>query len=68
MSLTKIKQWLKSKLINTGLALAILGSLELNFHYLQQYIPANWYGAIFVVLGFVVIVLRIYTTVPLSEK
>lgn len=63
-----IKKWLRSWTVNYGLALMLVGSLEVNFHYLKGFIPEKWYGAIFVLVGLVVVVLRFKTTTSLMEK
>lgn len=64
----KIKQWLRSKTINYGLLLMIVGSLEINFNYLKEYIPEEWYGALFVLVGILVVILRFLTTTSLKNK
>lgn len=63
----KIKQYFKSKTVNTALVIAILGVLELNFQYLQG-ILGEWYGATWIVFSMLMVVLRSVTTTSLDNK
>jgi hypothetical protein len=65
--LNKIKQYFKSKTINTALIIAMLGIVELNFQYLQSLLGA-YYGAAWIVFSMIMVVLRAVTTSPLEDK
>jgi hypothetical protein len=65
--LSKIKQYLKSKTINTALIIAILGVLELNFQYLQGML-GEYYGATWIVFSMLMVVLRSVTTTSIDNK
>lgn len=65
--LSKIKQYLKSKTINTALIIAILGVLELNFQYLQG-ILGEYYGATWIVFSMLMVALRAVTTTSIDNK
>ena len=65
--LNKIKQYFKSKTINTALIIAVLGVVELNFQYLQGML-GEYYGAAWIVFSMIMMVLRAVTTKPLQDK
>jgi hypothetical protein len=65
--LSKIKQYLKSKTINTALIIALLGVLELNFQYLQGML-GEYYGATWIVYSMLMLVLRSMTTTSIDNK
>jgi hypothetical protein len=65
--LSKIKQYLKSKTINTALIIAILGVLELNFQYLQGML-GEYYGATWIVFSMLMVALRSATTTSIDNK
>jgi hypothetical protein len=65
--LSKIKQYLKSKTINTALIIALLGVLELNFQYLQGML-GEYYGATWIVFSMLMLVLRSMTTTSIDNK
>lgn len=59
---------LKSKTIWFSILLAVLGVVEANVGVLQQYMTPQTFGIFSIVVGVIVAVLRVLTTVPLSEK
>lgn len=65
--LKKIKQYLKSKTINFNLALALVGILELNFHYLKNALGDS-YGLAFVAISLIGGYLRHITKTSIKEK
>ena len=65
--LNKIKQYFKSKTINTALIIAVLGVVELNFQYLQGML-GEYYGAAWIVFSMIMVALRTVTTKPLQDK
>ena len=65
--LKKIKQYFKSRTINTALIIALLGVLELNFQYLQGLL-GEYYGAAWIVFSMLMVVLRSVTTTSLDNK
>ena len=65
--LNKIKQYFKSKTINTALVIAVLGVVELNFQYLQGML-GEYYGAAWIVFSMIMVALRTVTTKPLQDK
>ena len=58
----------KSKTMWLALALAVLGAAYDNFSYVQNIINPQIYGILLIVIGAIVAVLRILTTLPLDEK
>ena len=65
--LNKIKQYFKSKTINTALIIALLGVVELNFQYLQS-ILGEHYGITWIVFSMIMVALRAVTTKSLQDK
>lgn len=65
--LNKIRQYLKSKTINTALIIALLGVLELNFQYFQGML-GEYYGATWIVFSMLMVVLRSVTTTSIDNK
>lgn len=63
----RIKQYLKSKTINFNLILALVGILELNFHYLKGALGDS-YGLAFVVISLIGGYLRHITKDSIEEK
>lgn len=63
----KIKQYFKSRTVNTALIIAMLGVLETNFMFLQPYL-GDKYGLIFIPYAIVMVYLRSITTKPIQEK
>lgn len=59
---------LKSKTIWFSILLAVLGVVEANVGVLQQYMTPQAFGIFSVVVGVIIAVLRVLTTLPLSEK
>ena len=63
-----MKQILKSKTMMFALALAVLGVIEIQAKLFAPYMSPEAFGDFNIVLGIIVAVLRVLTTVPLSEK
>lgn len=57
-----------SKTMWLAIALAVLGAAYENFSYVQNIIDPRWYGVLLIVIGGVVAVLRVLTTLPLDDK
>ena len=51
-----------------SILLAVLGVVEANVGVFQQYMTPQTFGIFSVAVGVIVAVLRVLTTVPLSEK
>lgn len=58
----------KSKTIWFALALAVLGVIEIQAQLFAQYMSPEAFGIFNIVIGVIVAVLRVITTMPLSEK
>lgn len=58
----------RSKTMWFAALLAAFGALEAGFPYLEKLIEPKYYGVSLVVIGIIVAVLRVYTTVPLRDK
>ena len=56
-----------SKLVWLGLALSLTGFLEAQFRMVEHLIPEQWRGPALMGVGFLVIILRFVTTLPLQE-
>ena len=61
-------QVFKSKTILFALLLAVLGVLEINIKVFSQYMTPELFGWFSISISVIVAVLRVLTTVPLSEK
>jgi len=61
-------QIFKSKTILFALLLAVLGVLEINIKVFSQYMTPELFGWFSISISVIVAVLRVLTTVPLSEK
>jgi|GEM_PF-834598 len=57
-----------SKTMWLALALGIFGALYDNFSYIQNIIDPRYYGILLIIVGVIVAVLRVLTTLPLDEK
>ena len=64
---TKIKQWLKSRTIQSATFLAMMGIVELNFPLLQELL-GQYYGVSFIAIALLMGYLRHITTKPINEK
>ena len=60
--------YLKSKTLWFALALAVFGVVEMQAKLFAAYMSPEAFGVFNIVIGVVVAVLRVLTTVPLSEK
>ena len=58
----------KSKTILFALALAVLGVVEMQAKLFAAYMTPEAFGIFNIVVGVIVAVLRVLTSVPLSEK
>ena len=63
-----MKQVLKSKTMMFALALAVFGVIEMQIKVFAAYMSPEAFGVFNIVLGIIVAVLRVLTTVPLSDK
>lgn len=63
-----LKQILKSKTMLFALALAILGVLQTSMDVFTPYLTPQASGLLTVILGLLVAILRVLTTVPLTDK
>ena len=60
--------YLKSKTLWFALALAVFGVVEMQIKVFASYMSPETFGIFNIVVGVIVAVLRVLTTVPLSEK
>jgi uncharacterized membrane protein (DUF485 family) len=51
-----------------ALALAVLGVIEMNVKFFTAYMTPELFGVFSISISIIVAVLRIFTTLPLSEK
>jgi hypothetical protein len=58
----------KSKTLMFALALAILGVVEMNVRIFSAYMTPTTFGFFSIGISIIVAVLRIFTTLPLSQK
>ena len=58
----------KSKTMMFALALAILGVIEMNVRVFAAYMTPELFGMFSIAISIIVAVLRIFTTLPLSQK
>ena len=58
----------KSKTLMFALALAILGVVEMNVRVFSAYMTPTTFGFFSIGISIIVAVLRIFTTLPLSQK
>ena len=63
-----MKQVLKSKTMMFALALAVFGVVEMQIKVFASYMSPEAFGIFNIVVGLIVAVLRVFTTLPLSEK
>jgi hypothetical protein len=63
-----IKHIFKSKTMLFAMALAIIGVVETQVHLFAQYMTPETFGLFNILIAVAVAVLRVLTTVPLSEK
>jgi hypothetical protein len=63
-----MKAVFKSKTMMFALALAVLGVVEMQAKVFAPYMTAEMFGFFNILIGVIVAVLRVVTTVPLSEK
>jgi len=63
-----IKTIFKSKTLMFALALAILGVIEMNVKVFAAYMTPDVFGFFSIGVSIIVAVLRIFTTLPLSQK
>ena len=63
-----MKQILKSKTMMFALALAVFGVIEMQIKVFAAYMTPEAFGIFNIVIGVIVAVLRVFTTLPLSDK
>ena len=61
-----ITKWYKSKTIWFNILLAIIGFIELNSHLVKEILQEN-YGAVYLVIGIIGVVLRTITTSSIKK-
>ena len=61
-------QILRSKTIWFALALAVFGVIEMQVKVFAAYMSPEAFGIFNIVIGVIVAVLRVFTTLPLSDK
>ena len=61
-------QILKSKTMMFALALAVFGVVEMQIKVFAAYMTPEAFGIFNIVIGVIVAVLRVFTTLPLSDK
>ena len=59
---------LKSKTMWFALALAVFGVLEMNIGIFEPFMTRTWFGGFSMLVGMVVAMLRVVTSMPLEEK
>lgn len=64
----RIKQWLKSKTINFGLLLGILGAVQANQDVFSYYLSPKGFGWVGMGIALAIVVLRFMTTTAVKEK
>ena len=60
--------YLKSKTLWFALALAVFGVIEMQIKVFAAYMTPEAFGIFNIVIGVIVAVLRVFTTLPLSDK
>ena len=60
--------YLKSKTLWFALALAVFGVVEMQIKVFASHMSPETFGIFNIVVGLIVAVLRVFTTLPLSEK
>lgn len=60
--------WMKSKTLWFALALAVFGVIEMNVKFFTDYLTPTTFGVFSIVISMVVAILRVITTLPLSDK
>jgi hypothetical protein len=63
-----IKQSLKSRTIIFALALALFGVLETQIHIFSQFMSPEAFGVFNIVVAIAVALLRVITTMPITQK
>jgi hypothetical protein len=63
-----IKQALKSRTMIFALALAVFGVIETQIHVFSQFMSPEAFGIFNIVVAIAVALLRVITTVPLTQK
>lgn len=60
--------WMKSKTLWFALALAVFGVIEMNVKIFSSYLTPESFGVFSILVSITVAILRVVTTLPLSEK
>jgi hypothetical protein len=63
-----IKQSLKSRTMIFALALALFGVLETQIHIFSQFMSPEAFGVFNIVVAIAVALLRVITTMPITQK
>ena len=63
-----IKQSLKSRTMIFALALAVFGVLETQIHIFSQFMSPEAFGVFNIVVAIAVALLRVITTMPITQK
>lgn len=63
-----MKQITKSRTMMFALALAVFGVIEMQAQVFAKYLTPEMFGAFNIVIGIIVGVLRVLTTMPLDKK
>jgi hypothetical protein len=63
-----IKQSLKSRTMIFALALAVFGVLETQIHIFSQFMSPEAFGIFNIVVAIAVALLRVITTMPITQK
>ncbi|MBI2278162.1 MAG: hypothetical protein HYU74_12480 [Dechloromonas sp.] len=61
-----MKPWWKSKIVQVNLAFVVLAAIETQLHFIQPYLPVDFYAAIAFALPPINAVLRFLTNQPIS--
>ena len=66
--MSTLLQLVKSKTMMFALALAVFGVVEMQIKVFASYMSPETFGIFNIVIGIIVAVLRVFTTLPLSDK
>jgi uncharacterized membrane protein YfcA len=63
-----LKKIYKSRTMRVAMLVAVLGALEASSGLLRTLLPEKYFGIVMIVIAIIMALLRVATTVPLSEK
>lgn len=66
--LNSMRRCIKSKTINYALLVALLGVLETNYRLIQNHIPEEYQGLVYILISAGIVVLRFKTTESIANK